>query len=693
MARFLVLVFVPFREALWAHEHYHNSRASVAEWNAMKDDDSPDLTRALRDANFKLNQKVAQMESLYDAWLAMSGSLDVEAVVGELLQLAVATVDARAGFLFVKSEKGQRFQLVEHMNLKFRQVKLLREDPLRRTIRRVVRKGSCLALGPDMLPRGFGARHMLLAPVGNLGFLGVVDKETREGIEPFGEADEHLLELMGQQAGMALSNARLYRRVEEEKNLGLNILASVASGVISTDRDGRILRVNPAAGRVLSDAGDLVGKSCVHLLQTWGYGAISAAARDTLEDGREREVRNEEGAKTGLTLSARTSPLRDQDGATEGIVIALEDITERSRLRTMFQQYVSDQVVEQIMAADTQPVLGGQLCEATMLFVDVVGSTQLLGQIGAQEMVRVINDCFTSMVEIVFTHHGTLDKYTGDGFMAVYGAPVSQGDDSRRAVQSALEIVEEIKRLNRRAKQELAISIGISRGEVVAGNIGSPRRMEYSVIGDDVVLASRLCERARADEILVTPKVRRELEGLFGFEFGGRQLFKGMREPMDVYRAVSLEDWDEEPERPPETAAEKAHEAHVSLGIPMMPNMELTAARTASAVAGFMELPPDKLQEVEAALVEACINAFEHSQSKDRRLDIDFRTGEDRLTIVITDRGHGFDVQEALDEIKARRARGEQRRGWGLSLMGEFMDEMDVVADANGTALTMVKYR
>ena len=70
--------------------------------------------------------------------------------------------------------------------------------------------------------------------MGSLGFIGVIDKETRDGIVPFGESDEHVLELMGQQAGMSLSNARLYRRVEEEKNLGLNILASVASGVIST---------------------------------------------------------------------------------------------------------------------------------------------------------------------------------------------------------------------------------------------------------------------------------------------------------------------------------------------------------------------------------------------------------------------------------------------------------------------------
>lgn len=659
----------------------------------MKDDDSPDLTGALRDANFRLNQKVAQMEALYDAGLAMAGSLSMEEVVGELLQLAVSTVDARAGFLFVKAEKGQRFGLVEHMNLTSRQVELLGEDPLRRMIRRVVRKRSCLALGPDVLPRDFGAAHLLLAPVGSLGFIGVVDRETRDGVVPFAESDEHLLELMGQQAGMSLSNARLYRRVEEEKNLGLNILASVASGVISTNRDGRILRVNPAAGRVLSEAGDLVGKSCVRLLQTWGYGAIAAAAKDTLEDGQERHVRNEEGSKTGLTLSARTSPLRDEDGASEGIVIALEDITERSRMRAMFQQYVSDQVVEQVLEADTEPVLGGQVRTATMLFVDVVRSTELLHEIGAQEMVRLMNECFTSMVEIVFEHNGTLDKYTGDGFLAVYGAPVSFGDDSRRAVQSGLDIIGEIKRLNRRSKRSLAISIGISRGEVVAGNIGSPRRMEYSVIGQDVVLASRLCERARSNEILVTPLVRRELESLFGFEHAGRHLFKGLREPMDVYRATSLEDSRRKASRTPETTPEKAREAQVSLTIPMLPNMELTASRTAAAVADFMELPGDKLQEVEAALVEACINAFEHSQSKDRRLDIDFTTSEDRLTIMITDRGHGFDMAGALEEIRARRARGEQRRGWGLSLMGEFMDEMDVVADADGTVLTMVKYR
>ena len=296
---------------------------------------------------------------------------------------------------------------------------------------------------------------------------------------------------------MALANAGIYRRMVEERNLNLNIFNSVANGVISTDLRGTIVRVNPAIKRIFGEEGAFFGRSSVKLLEQNGCSRLAAAATQCLDDGEERSVQDEAVRGRQMTLNGRISPLRTESDQIEGLVITLEDLTEQTRLQSMFKQYASDQVVDLLLSDKAAPALGGEMLTATMLFADVVGSTELLRRIGAEEMVSLINECFTSMVDIVFGHNGTLDKYTGDGFLAVYGAPLSLERDSARAVQTGLDIIAAMERFCVREKLDLGISIGASRGEVVAGNIGSPRRMEYSVIGPDVNLAARLCDRGQ----------------------------------------------------------------------------------------------------------------------------------------------------------------------------------------------------
>ena len=215
--------------------------------------------------------------------------------------------------------------------------------------------------------------------------------------------------------------------------------------------------------------------------------------------------------------------------------------------------------------------------------------------------------------------------------------------------------------------------------------------MEYSVIGPDVNLAARLCDRARSGELLISPRVFEEVGDEFECEHRGRHAFKGLPDPIELHavlgpkgavRAVAVETQ----ENAKETVA-------IDLNVPMVADMEITASRTAEAVGEFMGMAADKNEEIKLALVEACINAFEHSQSKDRRLQVDFAVSERDLTIVISDRGHGFAVKETQRKTTERHAGGEMRRGWGLELMGQFMDEVDIDTGADGTTLTLGKYR
>ena len=130
----------------------------------------------------------------------------------------------------------------------------------------------------------------------------------------------------------------------------------------------------------------------------------------------------------------------------------------------------------------------------------------------------------------------------------------------------------------------------------------------------------------------------------------------------------------------------------VDLVIPMIPEMELTASTTAEAVGNFMRLNADQIDEIKIALIEACINSFEHSQSQNRRVNINFEISSEQLTIQISDEGQGFDLDQVRTEIKDRRDKNE-KRGWGLKIMQELMDEVRVESGDKGTTITMVKYR
>jgi adenylate cyclase len=142
-----------------------------------------------------------------------------------------------------------------------------------------------------------------------------------------------------------------------------------------------------------------------------------------------------------------------------------------------------------------------------VLFSDIRGFTSISEAMSPDEIASLLTEYFTEMVEIVFEHGGTLDKFMGDALMALWGAPLTGGDDADRAVRAAIAMQRALARLNRewsqQDRQEISTGIGVNAGEVFAGNIGSNRRLEYTVIGDAVNTAARLCREAGPGEILI----------------------------------------------------------------------------------------------------------------------------------------------------------------------------------------------
>ena len=174
---------------------------------------------------------------------------------------------------------------------------------------------------------------------------------------------------------------------------------------------------------------------------------------------------------------------------------------EEEKLRTKLATYLSPGIVEEIIHAKKELVLGGKCAEVSVLFADIEGFTRMAENMNVDEVVQMLNEFFTMATDIVFRYGGTLDKFLGDGIMVIFGAPYQHDDDAIRAVTAAVEMRAAAEGLFRKRREQdkapFRIKIGINSGKVIAGNIGSEKRMDYTVIGDTVNVASRLEGKAR----------------------------------------------------------------------------------------------------------------------------------------------------------------------------------------------------
>ncbi|MGA9531705.1 MAG: adenylate/guanylate cyclase domain-containing protein [Anaerolineales bacterium] len=186
-----------------------------------------------------------------------------------------------------------------------------------------------------------------------------------------------------------------------------------------------------------------------------------------------------------------------------------DEIESRNRLlRQVLNRYVAEDVADVILRDPERHLkLGGEIRQVTVLFADIRGFTRYTEQHTAPEVITALNTIFQSLSEVVFKHHGTFDKYLGDGLMAFYGAPVAEPDDAQRAVDSAIEMQARFMGLAAEVSNdfaELGLGVGLHSGEAVVGNIGSSRVMDYTVVGDVVNIAKRLQEQATGGQTLIS---------------------------------------------------------------------------------------------------------------------------------------------------------------------------------------------
>ena len=193
----------------------------------------------------------------------------------------------------------------------------------------------------------------------------------------------------------------------------------------------------------------------------------------------------------------------------------LERMKREEIARVNFSRYLSPQIVEKIVHHDVEVNLGGDRKVVTILFSDIRNFTTITENRPPDQLVHILNEYFTEMAQIIFEHQGSLDKYIGDAIVAVFGSLIPLENPARSAVSAAVAMMKRMAQLNRRWETRygfyMDIGVGINTGEVFLGNIGSPERMEFTVIGDAVNVASRFSGLARQGQILVTRETRAQL--------------------------------------------------------------------------------------------------------------------------------------------------------------------------------------
>ncbi len=232
------------------------------------------------------------------------------------------------------------------------------------------------------------------------------------------------------------------------------------------------------------------------------------------------------------------------------------EIEQEAKTRAQFQRLLSPNLVDQVVKGKLQLEKGGALSEITLLFSDIRGFTSMSESAQPQEIVRMLNEYFELMVDVIFKYEGTLDKFVGDEVIALFGAPVAMQNAELKAVTCALDMMRVLAEFNRtraaEGQNEIKIGIGINTGTVVTGAIGSSRALQYTAIGDAVNTASRLCSVAQAGQIILSEATYKKVEGTVAAVPLPPVRVKGKADELRVYNAVGLRqrDFNSETTRP-----------------------------------------------------------------------------------------------------------------------------------------------
>ena len=480
---------------------------------------------------------------------AINAMHQVPALLQLVIDLAVDATGAERGLVRVPDPSGGAKDYSATANLDAAILNKPEFAVSRSVVERVFRQGQALVTTDSRSEMGEASsgvhpihiRSIICVPIrGKEGVIGAIYVDSRVNADSLLSHDPELLATIADQAAVAIDNARLYedlsrsfRELSAVKTQNDNVLESIASGVMVFNDQYVITQFNRAAEITFGlSASTVVGRNA-RILNTWlpGFTSLLEQHRADPSARMQVEVPGNHFVRGPFLLQITFFPLVGSSTASSvgSTAAVINDLTESRaleaenqaqqekslRIARSFERYLAPHVVSNLMKDPDAVALGGTRQTATMLFADVRGFTELSERLLPEEVVEVLNRYLGALVNVVFANGGLLDKFYGDGVMAVFGAPRASDEDAIHAALTAVQILEQMQQLNANpgVAGPLSISVGLATGDVVAGHIGSERRLEYTVIGDAVNLASRLQAIAQPNQILCDERTYERIKG------------------------------------------------------------------------------------------------------------------------------------------------------------------------------------
>ncbi len=365
---------------------------------------------------------------------------------------------------------------------------------------------------------------------------------------------------MVQSAQLYRDLEKQYKEIEALERYQENIFSSMSDLLITTDSRGRIHYFNRAAVERIGVGDELLGKSVQEVFKSsLGKKILNAIKQADAEDKEKLGVQGimKRRGDEDMDFNLNISPLRGKRGKKEGLTLLFTDQTrerelqskmenvveERRIVKDMFARYLSSDIVQTLVDRPDLVKPGGDKKTATILFADIRGYTSFSETKDPEYIIDVLNAYFSEAVEIVIKYKGYIDKFIGDAIMAAWGVPMySEMEDAQSAVECAVELQRLVNAKERNFftgdASHLKVGIGMHTGPLIAGNLGSRRRMDYSVIGDTVNVAARLEGVAGPGQVIITEDTKDLIDGKFKLKEMEPVQVKGKVKPLHIYNVV-----------------------------------------------------------------------------------------------------------------------------------------------------------
>ncbi len=486
--------------------------------------DLDDLTGRLVDESTELDQ----LRALAQTTRLINSSLEPDDVLNGVLDTAIALTGAERGYIVLRSSSTGELQFRTARDFN-RQSIDESKFTVSRTIMMEAAESGQPVIAHDALadPKydaqksivAYAPRSIICVPLNFKGQVtGVLYADNRHVPNLFGDREVSLLVAFANQAAIAIENARLFDRVRrtlieitEIKELMDNVLASIASGVITTNNDGIIITYNQAAEDILGvPYANAVNQPLQAVLPDVfeGFDLLTQMVR---EENRQQVVEIEPvlPERGPVNLSMKLTPLKDAQGVTYGLTLVVDDLTEikkRDATLNVVRTYLPPSLVRNIQSIDSLG-LGGDEREISVIFADVRGFTTFSEHLDPEQLMNVIGQYLTVSSDAIELYDGIIDKYMGDAVVGLFNTQLNpQEDHAVRAVRAALSMAYDVRALHEvlPPEQRLFYGIGVDTGIAMLGNVGSPSRKEFTAIGLPFNMAKLLQENALAGEIIIS---------------------------------------------------------------------------------------------------------------------------------------------------------------------------------------------